>query len=343
MLAKPDQGSSSDSDPRCTATTASLGTDDPPLEPRPFWANAAAAISRRLPRGKSYFIQWLCRKSKKRFIATMPKELGHYQFDCCLRDMLARDVFFAGCFAPQELSFLRGVLRPGMSFVDVGANWGLFSMAAAHLVGPSGVVAAAEADPRMASRLKSNVKLNHLTQVRVFELAAADRDSTLLLIGHDHASENWGTSRLVASDAEGTIAFRVHSRQLDSLMDETKLQSVDVLKIDVEGAEEMVLRGMDAGLKSHRYRRILLELHPWHLAERGRTMQDLAEILQGYGYRGYSFDDSPLATRRSYYHPNLQYSEFILPLDQGLASQFRHTVWISPSLPDLLPRCSQAR
>src|SRR5215471_7602829 len=225
--------------------TTAMQNDE--LKPAPLWANLAASLTRRMPRARYRLIERLCRGSSERFEARMAKELGGYRFDCCLRDRLARDVFFAGCFANQEIAFARGVLKPGMSFVDVGANWGLFTLLAAHLVGSSGKVIAVEPDPRMFSRLNGNVKRNSLSQVQIFEVAIADCNSSLLLAAHDETSENWGISRLVAADSAAAVTYRVSSRKLDSLLDDARVETVDLLKVDVEGAEALVLSGMGKG------------------------------------------------------------------------------------------------
>src|SRR5579884_4165406 len=112
------------------------------LKPAPAWANVVAAITRRMPIGKHRFIEGFFGTSNKRFVANMAKELGGYSFDCSLRDRVARSVFFVGAHAIQEIAFVRDVLRPGMTFVDVGANWGLFTLTAASLVGTEGRVVA---------------------------------------------------------------------------------------------------------------------------------------------------------------------------------------------------------
>ncbi len=308
------------------------------LKPAPIWADIAASITRRLPVGKSRLIEWLCRGSDRRFLGKMAAELGGHSFDCCLRDRLARDVFFAGCFAAQEIAFVRAVLRPGMTFVDVGANWGLFTLVAAHLVGKSGRIVALEPDPRILAKLRSNVDRNNLSQVEVFGFAVADREANLTLAAHDHGSDNWGISRLVAHNPTAQKTFTVTSRRLDLLLDEAGLQVADLTKIDVEGAEDMVLAGMDAGLKSYRYRRILLELHPQELAERHRTAHQVAHILLAKGYKGYVFDYSQETIRKAYYNPWLPFSEFVRPLDQldrWLGNSSTRTVWLAPTEPDL--------
>jgi len=263
----------------------------------------------------------------------MAPELGGYSFDCSLRDLIARDVFFAGCFAAQEIAFVRAVLGPGMTFVDVGANWGLFTLVAAHLVGETGRIVALEPDPRILPKLKSNVERNHLRQVQVMEVAAADRDSALALAGHDHEGGNWGVSRLVEPGLVPQTTFTVQARRLDSLLDEAHVEVVDLLKIDVEGAEDRVLSGMEAGLRRRRYRCILLELHPQQLAERGRTAQGVADALLALGYNGRALDYSPAGVRRAYYHPWSRVSQFIRPLEEGMRDSSPHTIWLSPEEP----------
>jgi FkbM family methyltransferase len=266
----------------------------------------------------------------------MAKELGGYEFDCCLRDMFARQVFFAGCSSPQEISFLRGVLQPGMTFVDVGANWGLFTLTASYRVGSQGRVVALEPDPRIFRMLRSNVERNRLKQVQIFEVAAADRDSELTLAAHDPDGENWAISRLVDSRATQQPTFQVASRRLDHLLDEMGTTTVDLVKIDVEGAEDLVLVGMDAGLTGLRYRCILLEMHPVQLGQRGRTLRSITDALVAKGYRGYSLDHSPQASRRAYYHPWLDFSNFIQSLEQGMSHGQPHTIWLSPGEKDFL-------
>jgi FkbM family methyltransferase len=310
------------------------------LKPAPIWANVVATVTRRMPIGKSRLIQLLFHGSNERFVGKMAEELGGYKFDCSLRDWIAREVFFAGCYEAQESSFVRNSLRSGMNFVDVGANWGFFTLMAAHLVGASGKVVALEPDPRIFLKLKSNVERNKLEQVRVFDVAAADRDAELILAAHDESAENWGISRLVEGGSTMQETFTVRSRRLDSLLDDAGLGRVDLLKIDVEGAEDMVLTGMEAGLKSYRYRRILLELHPNQLAERCQTVREVAEVLTASRYKGFALDYSRAATRKAYYHHMIDFREFIRPLDQmmvegltGLRSikmPDTHTIWLSP-------------
>lgn len=301
-------------------------------EPRlaPLWANFLAAIIRRMPRGRYRLTHWIGRGLELTFVARMPKELGGCQFYCVLRDEISREVFFSGCYDPQQIACLRDILRPGMTFVDVGANWGLFTLMAAQLVGKEGRVAAIEADPRVFWKLKSNVERNQLENTELFDVAVADREDQMILAGYDELSDNHGVSRLVDKDSNATTKFSVRCRPLDRLLDESAMSTVDLLKIDVEGAEDLVLAGMDSGLRQHRYRCILLELHPAQLAERGRRASDIINAMLDYGYKGWTLDYSPSTMRKAYYSRTLHFSEFLGALDRTVIEQHRHTIWKLP-------------
>jgi FkbM family methyltransferase len=305
------------------------------LSPAPWWLKAVAGVARRLPAGKSRLIEGLFGDSSRRFIGDMPRKLGGCRFECYLRDVSARELFFAGCLATQEIALVRATLQTGMSFVDVGANWGFFTMVAARLVGSSGRVMALEPDPRIFTMLASNVKRNQLEQVQAFPVAAADGDSHRVLAGHDQDAGNWAVSRLVKNPAPAQVTFNVTSRTLDSLLDQAGMETVDLVKIDVEGAEDLVLQGMGRGLRSERYRAILLELHPQHLREQGSSVDEVISLLREHGYKGYTLDHSPKAIRRAYYHPWTHFSEYILPLEQPMRDVCRHTFWLAASQPDL--------
>jgi FkbM family methyltransferase len=130
---------------------------------------------------------------------------------------------------------LERTLRPGATFVDVGANVGFHSVVACRLVGPSGRVVAFEPEPQSAAILRANLWRRSCTCALVHQAAAGDR------AGHVRLSpdrEGRSGSRL---SAEGEIEAR--AVRLDEILGDAR---VDVLKVDVEGAEPLVLRGAEA-------------------------------------------------------------------------------------------------
>src|SRR5579862_7639716 len=128
------------------------------VRPAPKWVRLAAKIIRRLPAGRYRLIHGICRRPPDEFLMSMPAELGGYQFTCNLRDTISREVCFTGYYEPQETAIVRSILRPGMNFVDVGANWGYFTLLSASLVGANGRVLSLEPDPRLFLMLSENVR-----------------------------------------------------------------------------------------------------------------------------------------------------------------------------------------
>jgi FkbM family methyltransferase len=147
-----------------------------------------------------------------------------------------------GTLEPSVQEALRRSVRPGAVVYDVGANIGFFSLLAARLAGPSGVVEAFEPVPRAAAALRRNVALNALTNVRVHEVAVGARDGsgTLLITGQASCSHLADRGR--HPDTRETAAVRVVA--LDALVQRGQLPPADVIKIDVEGSELAVVQGM---------------------------------------------------------------------------------------------------
>jgi len=146
-------------------------------------------------------------------------------------------------------AFIRSRLREGAVFVDVGANVGYYTLVASKLVGAVGRVYAIEPVPSTATLLRVNVKLNGCNNVVVYEVAAwSTRGSLTLKI----PASMYGC----ASAVRGGASIVVDASTLDdTLRDET---SIDLIKIDVEGAELEVLRGAQNVLRRTRY--VVLEL-----------------------------------------------------------------------------------
>jgi FkbM family methyltransferase len=296
----------------------------------PLALRALAWLVRRLPAGR-YRAMNLVRRGGP-FAARLPAEAGGGTFACDLRDLIAREAFFTGRYAPQETALLGALLRPGGTFVDVGANWGYFTLLAAHRVGDAGRVVALEPDPRLFRLLEENLLRSGAWNAVPLPLAAAERAGTLVLAGHDADAGNWGLSSLVAGTAdEGARRFPVEAARLDDVLDELGIERVDLLKLDVEGAEDRALRGMEGGLARGRYRRVLVELHPG-LHPRGRALEDdVAALFRAAGWRGWRVDHSAAATRRAAYARRPDPRALLVSLDGAAADDpWPHHLWAAP-------------
>jgi FkbM family methyltransferase len=136
-----------------------------------------------------------------------------------------------GVWEADVMKLLRATLRPGDTFVDIGANVGFHTVLAAQLVGPAGRVVAIEPSPWALGLLRANVWRSRST-VEVLPVAAADASGTVRLVA---AADHRSGAHL---SADGDI--EVEAIRLDDVLAHA---AVDVLKVDVEGAETLVLRG----------------------------------------------------------------------------------------------------
>lgn len=300
----------------------------------PLWASVCARVVRQLPAGRYRLMNWLARSRPARFVAPLDAD-PPLRFECDLRNALAREVFFTGQYEPQETVLLKALLEPGAAFVDVGAHWGYFSLLAAGLVGERGRVIAVEADPRIHATLAANLALNRLPWVSAHHVAIAAETGTVSLVGYPSGQENWGISRIASAAGApgGAQAFQVPACALDDLLDEVGPATVDLVKMDIEGAEGFALQGMRRGLSSSRYRRLLLELHPAELRGHGVDPRALIDALGSAGYRGFTIDHSPAATRRAAYR-TLAAAEVLQALDGTRPlDAWPHTLWLAPGVP----------
>ena len=190
-------------------------------------------------------------------------------------------------FQPQlydrrELAALAGHLRPGDTFVDVGAHIGLYSLFAAARVGPHGRVVALEADPENAARLRANVARNAgaNTVVRVVEAGVSDREEVLRL-GLNTAGNRSGNSFL----NDGPDAVEVRCRPLVELLRDADVGRVDGMKMDIEGFEHRVLGAFfEHAPESLWPRMLILEYQPAWDARAGGSSLALA-LDRGYRER----------------------------------------------------------
>jgi FkbM family methyltransferase len=173
-------------------------------------------------------------------------------------------------------------LRPGGTFVDVGANIGWFTLFAARRVGGRGHVLAVEPNPANCELIRRSAANNGFNQVRLIPAAASNRAGAVAL------ETDASNGRIIPVDAATTVvpcSYVVPARTIDDMVDEAGLDNVDVIKIDVEGAEPLVVQG--AAKTIARWRPVLVcELFPLALQTTGASSAPsfLAQ-LRDLGYR----------------------------------------------------------
>jgi FkbM family methyltransferase len=159
------------------------------------------------------------------------------------RGAVAREVWSCGHFERHELGFVLSVLKAGATFVDVGANVGLFSLPAAKKVG-SGKVFAFEPCGWTYEQLLENARINRASNLQPVRLALGDCPGEAILQVNSAGRDGLNTlGRPTHEHSKVVKTERVPVARLDDFLKQRSVTSVDVVKIDVEGAELFVLRG----------------------------------------------------------------------------------------------------
>jgi len=273
---------------------------------------------------------------RSQFWTSFPAGGTEVRFQCDLSDDIAREVCFLGCYEPQETLLASAVIGPGMTVVDLGANWGYFALVCAHRVGASGRVLAVEPHPQLVSLLRENLGANGFDWATALALAVSNSDTEGVLIGYESLGFNSGVSRL-SQDGEDR-GHIVKVRTVDRLLSEQGIDDVDLLKMDLEGAEGLALEGMEQGLARHRYKRLLIECHPSELSLQGRTVEELIGRLLEMGYRGWRIDHGRSTFRRCAYGRRTRLGDLLIRLDGRSVEvdEWPHYYLIDSSLPALI-------
>lgn len=188
----------------------------------------------------------------------------------------------------RELRFLRNFLRPGMQFLDVGAHHGLYAILARNMVGETGRVAAVEPAPPVRCRLKWHLWLNGAGDVRIFPCVVGAQEGTATLHIPTGGVDTVSSLRPQPTMRGALKEVRVPMRKMDNLAREAELDRLDLVKLDVEGAEEEALDGA-ADLLARQRPLWLFEALDATGAAWGSSGQTLVKRFQGAGHRIYQF------------------------------------------------------
>jgi FkbM family methyltransferase len=204
---------------------------------------------------------------------------------------LARNDFvsaqlFHGGFENVECSFVEHFLRPGMTVLDIGAHHGFYTLLASRKVGTQGKVIAVEASLRERKRLNRHLRINRCKNVTVESHALGELEGTAelyLVCG----TETGCNSLRRPNVAEPTECVSVSVESLDCMLQEHKIERVDFIKMDVEGAELSVLKGANHLLNLCPRPVILVEVYDIRTQPWGYPARDIVRYLTSLDYRWY--------------------------------------------------------
>lgn len=188
-----------------------------------------------------------------------------------------RLLFAPANFDAVELAILEKHIRPGFVFLDVGANVGAYSLFAAARADASSRILAIEPQPLIYDRLIANIGLNGFSTIKAIDCAVADRAGELTLFID---AKNSGESSLKIVAAGGAEPIKVTAKRLLDIVREEGFQRLDAVKLDVEGAEDIILDPFFADAPESLFPGLLIVENGT-----GRWQIDLADLLDRHGYR----------------------------------------------------------
>lgn len=228
--------------------------------------NIALLYARRFPirRGKLRVINFLSQAppSNASTLRMTTLKYGGFKMSCDLAEMLQRQFYYFGTYLMEEdiISCWQSMARGAKTILDVGANAGIYSLAALAAQRDA-IVHAFEPTPEIANRLRATAKLNGLEHLYVHETAASTRVGTATL---RRFRGEFGTNEgmnFISEDRANAGDERVQTVCLDQFCQDYSIDKVDLLKLDIQGHEYAALRGAEQLITAGRISTIFMELN----------------------------------------------------------------------------------
>jgi FkbM family methyltransferase len=204
-------------------------------------------------------------------------------------EFLQAHLYLFGSYELPTIRHIRSFLTPGAVCIDVGAQMGYLSLAMATSAGRQTAVHAFEPEDINAARFRENMALNNIQNVQLHREAVSNIEGTLHLFLSKTA--NAGTHSTLYNERTVTEeSIQIPATTLDAFARATNLPRLDLIKVDVEGAEFEVIQGADSVLRTYRPR-VILELCDRLQIERGLSSRQIKEFMVERDYSAYTIAD----------------------------------------------------
>lgn len=241
-----------------------------------------------------------------------------FVMELALSEFVDRTIYCTGEWEPWETKIIVDTLKPGGHFVDVGANIGYFTLLAASIVGKQGKIFSFECNPDTVEVLKRNIALNGFATIMLTEAAVGEAPGTASIASREIGNRGGdfvrfsedGTNRFDGGDdaaaADNQRHIQVPVLRVDTVLDDIQ---IDMIKVDIEGAEAKALRGMTGLFSAPRsLPDIIFEITPDYIRAAGDDPKAMLDMLKGHGYTIYRTDadipveigDEALTQKQSY-------------------------------------------
>ena len=203
-------------------------------------------------------------------------KIGKYFLYLNPHDPVVSGAIFFNVYEKSESRFIKSNCFEGMNILDIGANIGYYTALFSQLTGVKGTVIAIEPDEESYKYLSKSVNSFNYKNVFSFRLAASDNKQKLPLY---ISKDNRGDNRLYSTNKKRNSII-VECLTVDELLKNNKIENLDLIKIDVQGYEPKVLKGMRNIVKSSKKLIILSEFWPKGILEAGENPKEFLTTLR---------------------------------------------------------------
>lgn len=223
------------------------------------------------------------------------KTAGGFRMELHLRDGIDRLIYYTGHYEMPTEALFRRLLPGARCFVDIGANNGFFALFAASLMNDAGRVVAFEPFPETFARLQRNVEVAGIRSVTPVNVALSNVTERRSMFARDSALGYTTFAHTEKTNEMTMVEQTVQCATFDLTWAELGGGKIDLIKMDIEGAELLVLDGMQEAVKNQLFTHMFVEVHPKQIRALGGHPPRVAEMLSQNGYRLLERRDGRLA------------------------------------------------
>lgn len=203
-----------------------------------------------------------------------------------IEDWIQQNIYFLGEYEKPELKTIQLFLKKDSTFIDLGANFGLYTLNASRLIGKKGNIISFEPFSKNYKSLMDNITINNLQNVQTEKLAIGEKNGNINLY-YDERENNLGM--VSTKNIENSSKEQVKIVSIDSYLQNKYLSHIDLIKIDIEGFEYSALKGMRATLIRYKPT-ILIEI--LNEEEPNTNTRKIHTLLNDLNYSKYFIDDN---------------------------------------------------
>lgn len=231
------------------------------------------------------------------------------KFELNLNEYIQKNLFLFDIYEKNTVRHLLKMVKPGMTFFDVGSNIGTYSVLLAHFL-PKGEVFSFEPLTKNFENLQHNITLNNFHNIHAHKLGLSDRhrECEIFYIANESNLGSASLKRKNASQQSETIKMV----DLDSFCNEHKIDNIDIMKIDVEGAESTVLKGGEKVIAKQDKMILVMELMDEHLKKFNSSSREIYDYLIAMQFKAYKPSGWPFAIKPLSECPPITYNDNLI-------------------------------